>query len=429
MELFGPRIGIDLNSGNKSIFSKLFAGLPGTDSYTNAITDIYQDVFGEGIFTGKGIYDLQVFSTILKNQIPENTVLSHDLLEGSYLRCGTATDILILDGYPYKYNSSVQRIHRWIRGDWQIAGWLKRNIKNKTEAIQINPLNNISKFKILDNLRRSLFEISLLISILLIFICSTEYSVKNILILFLLVLGLFMPFFVDIINKKTVDIQKEFNKNYTGIKQDFIIALIDLAFLPYKAYISINAIIKSIYRMKISKKRLLQWTTSEDAEKNSKTDLLSYVKLMYINFILSFIAFYFAFNSLDYANKTLIYAFSIIWLLGPFIAYKISKEIIVNNEEIDENDKKYIKEIAERTWKYFKEYITEDNNFLPPDNYQENRRPEVIDRTSSTNIGLALLSVISAFDLKFISLEETIIYLEKMLTTIRKTFKMEWAFI
>ena len=149
-----PRIGINLDVSNKTLFTKIFAGAGGLDLYTNAISDIYQDNFGEGIFTGKGIYDLRVYSEVLKNQIPENTVLSHDLLEGCYLRCGLASDIILMDGYPTKYNSFMNRLSRWIRGDWQITRWMYAS----------SPLNKISKFKIFDNLRRSLLEISIIVA-------------------------------------------------------------------------------------------------------------------------------------------------------------------------------------------------------------------------------------------------------------------------
>ena len=146
--LIQPRVGVNIDISYKNPFTKIFAGSGGIDSYTNAISDTYQDNFGEGIFTGKGIFDIQAYSKILKNEIPENTVLSHDLLEGCYLRCGLGSDILLMDGYPTKYTSFMSRLSRWIRGDWQIIKWLK----NKK-------LNILSKFKILDNLRRSLFEI------------------------------------------------------------------------------------------------------------------------------------------------------------------------------------------------------------------------------------------------------------------------------
>ena len=163
-----PRVGINLDISYKTNFTKIFAGDGGIDSYTNAISDIYQDNFKEGIFTGKGIYDLKVFSKVLKNAIPENTVLSHDLLEGNYLRCGLASDIMLMDGYPTKYNSFMTRLARWIRGDWQIINWLKKEVYIKdNKQMQItkvkNPLNLLSKYKIFDNLRRSLFEISIFI--------------------------------------------------------------------------------------------------------------------------------------------------------------------------------------------------------------------------------------------------------------------------
>ena len=170
-----PRIGINLDVTYKTEFTQIFAGAGGVDSYTNAISDLYQDNFGEGIFTGKGIYDLEVFSKVLKNAIPENTVLSHDLLEGCYLRCGLATDIMLMDGYPTKYNSFMNRLSRWIRGDWQIARWLRKKVLNKERIIE-NPLNCISKYKILDNLRRSLIEISALIAMFVLVILRKVYQ-------------------------------------------------------------------------------------------------------------------------------------------------------------------------------------------------------------------------------------------------------------
>lgn len=165
--LIQPRIGVDLDSSFKSIFSRIYSNGGGTDLYTNAISDVYQDNFDEGIYTGKGIYNLQVFSDIITNQIPDNTVLSHDLLEGSYLRCGLATDILLLDGFPSKYISYITRLSRWIRGDWQIFNWLKSRIKIRNGTYTINPLNSLSKYKIFDNLRRSIVPIGIIILLII----------------------------------------------------------------------------------------------------------------------------------------------------------------------------------------------------------------------------------------------------------------------
>lgn len=185
--LIQPRVGIDLEASRKSSFSKIFSGSGGTDLYANAISDVYQDNFGEGIFTGKGIYDLKVFHQILANEIPENTVLSHDLLEGSYLRCGLATDIFLLDGCPAKYNSYILRLHRWIRGDWQLINWLRHDSTVKNGSKKKNPLNKLSKFKIFDNLRRSLVPIfsflliifGLILSHTSLFIIRNNYSIVS----------------------------------------------------------------------------------------------------------------------------------------------------------------------------------------------------------------------------------------------------------
>jgi len=154
--LIQPRISFDVESTNKSLFSRIFTGQEGLDPYVGAVSDIYQDLFCEGIFTGKGIYDLKVFQSVLKNAIPENSVLSHDLLEGSYVRVGLATDLELVDSYPPRYNSYTARLHRWVRGDWQLIPWLCNRIHDRSGNLVKNPLSLISRWKIFDNLRRSL---------------------------------------------------------------------------------------------------------------------------------------------------------------------------------------------------------------------------------------------------------------------------------
>ena len=419
-----PRVGVDLISGNKSLYSKIFAGLPGTDSYSSAVSNVYQDVFYEGIFTGKGIYDLEEYSIVLKNQIPENTVLSHDLLEGNYLRCAYISDILLLDGFPFKYNSNMSRIHRWIRGDWQIISWLKSSIINSTRTKQINPLNKISKFKILDNLRRSLIEVSILSGLFLIGLVSICYKINLWWILLFFILSIFISTIIDVILKKErTPKEKGFTPFIRGIKASFIGEIINFMCLPHRAYISINAIIKALYRMYISKKNLLEWTTSEEAEKNAKTDLNSYIKIMWPNYIAGIIAIYFSLRNISIALNITNILFALIWFSAPIIMFYLSKEIIENKIKLNIKDENFVKDIALRTWNYFETYLNEENNFLPPDNYQEDRKEKVVDRTSSTNIGLVLLCVISSYDLGYISQEKAINYLEKILNTIENMDK------
>ena len=275
--LMQPRIGINLDISNKNIFTKIFAGAGGIDNYTNAISDVYQDNFGEGIFTGKGIYDVEVFSEVLKKEIPENTVLSHDLLEGSYLRCGLVTDVMLMDGYPTKYASFMNRLARWTRGDWQIYRWLK------------SKLNSLSKFKIFDNLRRSLFEISIIVLLIWSVCIKTNWGIC------LAIAISIYPFLLDVFSlitskKEGEKKQKMFTPHITGVKGAIYIAILTLGCLPYKAYVELISICKTICRLMFSHKHLLEWMTSEEAEKQSKTTVSNYYKMMSVNVILGSIS-------------------------------------------------------------------------------------------------------------------------------------------
>lgn len=424
------RIGTNLEASRKSLFTKIYAGNGGTDSYTNAISDIYQDNFHEGIFTGKGIYDLEVFHKVLCNEIPENTVLSHDLLEGNYLRCALVTDILLLDDVPSKYNSYVLRLSRWIRGDWQLLNWLTNKIKIKNGKRRTNPLNILSKFKILDNLRRSLIPISVSFGLILAILLKLFTDIKIWGIVTILVTSYIFPSILDIINyivfKKGKDSRfiyahKSISKNISSIKASILRGILEISFLPHKAYIHLTSIAKTIYRMKISKMNLLEWLTAEEAEKQAKTDLISYYKFMSANVVFGILFLIFGI----FAKQPLAVIMGIFWGLAPIFAWYISRDIkhVKAVDKVSKEDKEYILDIGKKTWQYFKEYINEENNYLPPDNYQEGRKNKIAARTSSTNIGLGILSVISAYDLKYIELKEAIDLLDKMFGTIMKLQK------
>ena len=420
--LIQPRVGIDLESAKKSRFTKIFAGMGGTDSYTNAISDIYQDNFEEGIFTGKGIYDLEVFYKVLNNTIPNNTVLSHDLLEGCYLRCGLASDILLMDGYPYKYMAYVSRMHRWIRGDFQISLWLTNYVKNRKGEKKQNPLNALSRFKILDNLRRNIVTI-----IVMFLLIIAVFKVKNNeFLIWISLITIFIPTILDNLNyivfrkepgQGYITAYKSFASRVTNLQGSILRILLELSFLPNKAYKTINAIVKTIYRMKISKQNLLEWTTAEEAEKQAKTDIFSYYKNMISNVIIGLI--------FVLASNVFLKILGVLWLIGPAIAWYVSKEIYNKKpaEQLNSKEKEYILEVGNKTWSFFRDLINEENNFLPPDNIQEDRREKIARRTSPTNIGLGMLAVISAYDLKYIDLKQCIDLLENMINTINKLTK------
>ncbi len=422
--IIGPRIGIGLEAAHRDKFTQIYSVSPGTDSYTNAISDVYQDNFEEGIYTGKGIYDLEVFERVLKEEIPENTVLSHDLLEGSYLRCGLASDIMLMDGYPTSYLSYKTRLSRWTRGDWQISRWLQSKIKDKDGAQKKNPLNLVSKYKILNNLVKSSFEIIALVFILFLLILDLFTNIKIWPLMTIAILSIIIPSVMEIVNriiykKDGETYQRTFNKGITGIKASVIRGILDIGLLPDKAYTMFSSIMKTIYRMCFSKKHLLEWTTAEEAERNSKEDLFSYYKSMLANLVIGVVLLIFSYKN------PLVIALSVLYIITPGVMKIISKKQkkvfpieILNNQE-----KEYIKEIGQKTWNYFKENINEKSNFLPPDNYQEDRKEQIVYRTSPTNIGLGLLAVVASYDLGYESLEDTINLLSKMIDTISKLQK------
>ena len=399
-----PRIGVGIKEANKSIFSKLFAGDSGTDSYTNTVSDFYQDNFKEGIYTGKGIFDIEVFSSILKKEIPQNKVLSHDLLEGCYLRCGFASDIFLIDGYPSTYYGYRSRLHRWIRGDYQIIEW----IFNKN-------INILSKFKIIDNILRTTLDF---IAVILIFM---GYIFDSKLLIILPIIALVFPFILSLLDKIIIKkngqtAQKKFNRELNSVSSIIVKLLFEVALIPDKAYISVNAAIKSIYRLSVSKKHLLEWTTSEEHEKKAKNGIWYYYKKMFPNFLCGCLSVFFGIIFYNFLALII----GVIWIITPAIMNKISMPIIEKNkyDELNKNDKDYILEIGKKTWSYFKDFLTEDNNFLPPDNYQENRKNRLALRTSPTNIGLALLSVISSYDLCYENKDTILDLIYKMISTI-----------
>ncbi len=419
-----PRIGINLDISYKTIFTQIFAGAGGIDSYTNAISDLYQDNFGEGIFTGKGIYDVKAFSKVLKNAIPENTVLSHDLLEGCYLRCGLATDIMLMDGYPCKYNSFMNRLSRWIRGDWQIINWLKGKVNSKIGNIQ-NPLNCLSQYKIFDNLRRSLIEITVMISFILFIIVGKQYHFETYPFIMISLIAVVMPYILEIFNtmlvkKEGEHKQKKFSPRISGYKGIGLRILITIGVLPYKAYVSFIAIVKTLYRKWVSHRKLLEWMTSEEAEKQAKNDVISYITQMWFNLAFGIITIGVAFSNQAIGDTIIQTVLGILWIIIPFAMWYISKEKKEPEaiEKLDKTEIEYVLEIGRKTWQFFKQYINKENNYLMPDNYQEDRKEKIVTRTSSTNIGLSILAIVSSYDLQYENLSDTIELLYKVLISV-----------
>ncbi len=407
--LVQPAVGLDIESANVSIFSKVFGGFGGIDIYTNAISNIYQDCFKEAIFTGKGIYDIELFEKTLEKEIPENLVLSHDLLEGSYLKTGLASDVEVQDGFPSNFISYTKRAHRWTRGDVQIIKWLGFK----------SPLNMLSKWKIFDNLRRSTLDIFALIYLVVSIFMGNNYFNVALFVTFMAVnYGMIFSMIDSLIYGKNNYLkQKQYIPLIYGFRANILKMLFNYITVPYRAYMNLHACIVSTYRMLISHKKLLEWTTAASLDKSAKTTVKSFYIEMWPCILLSLLCLAFGVFNQDIIKSIT----GIFFLIAPMLAYKLSKNVKIEKiNKINKKEEKELLDIAYRTWKFFDSTMIKSYNYLPTDNYQDSRRPKIVTRTSSTNIGFGLQAIMNAKDLEFITLNDSIERIENLLETIVK---------
>ena len=411
-----PRVGIRIASALSTYFSQIFSGQSGIDTYASAVADVYQDVFGKGTFSGKGIYDPRVFNQIVGKSIPENAVLSHDLLEGSYVQTALATNVQLMDDFPSSITSFFPREHRWIRGDWQLLPWL----------LGKSPLTVLSRYKIADNLRRSLIPIS---HILLIFLAlslfSWQFYVWGTVVLFTTL----FPLLINVSKTTSIGIEKfggGFNalSHLRNILMTFVQGLIWFMILPYRAHISADAIIRTLYRLLISKKRMLEWKTAEAVERSLSNNLISYMRKMWVSPIAGIALI------LISKREYMAYAIGIavLWSFSPIVSYLIGISPSKNKESLGEKEKSELRLIARKTWRFFEEFFSKDDNWLIPDNYQVWPENGVAHRTSTTNIGLQLSSTLSARDFGYIGIITLIDRIEKIFLTLSKLEKWNGHF-
>ena len=385
-----PRIGISLESSRKSLFSKIFSGYTGIDPYTTAVSEVYQDLFGEGSYTGKGLYVVDAFESSLKNRIPQNTILSHDLFEGLYARTGLITDIELLDDYPQSYHTYFTRQHRWTRGDWQIAPWIWGK----------NQLSLISRWKIFDNLRRSLVAPALFlwfILALMIFPGSPYFWMGYALVIIIL------PSLVQVIHLAKINLY-----------QNFFYFL----FLAHQSYIQLDAIVRIIFRKTVSRKRLLEWTTAAQEELHSKSQKPYWQTCWPIEFFLfGLLLILLKFQPQNWIAGIVL---TLSWMSYPLASYYVSRRAVTRIKQLEVDGQLLMRQIARRTWNYFETFVDEDQNWLPPDNHQISPHPLTAGRTSPTNIGLYLLSLTSAHDFGYVTTSQLVKSLKLTLDTLNK---------
>lgn len=392
-----PRIGMSLHGTNRSAYSKLHENDVGLDPYTKITSDIYQDIFKEGSFIGKGIYEIDAFEKVLDKRFPNNRILSHDLLEGSYARCGFASDVQLYEEHPSSYAEDNKRKKRWIRGDWQIAMWFLPFVPQLSKGLTKNPLSLVSRWKIFDNLRRSVVPVALLALLIVgwIVIPKPLLWTSVILCTFFLppLLNLALSYFK--VSKET-DFSQHIYNNIDQTIKSLLQYLFKLTCLPYEAAVNVHAIVLTFWRVHISGKNLLEWGAKTKQSEEKKHFLSMYPKMWITTLLpLGIITF-----MIYQKNDALILAlpFLLGWIAAPAIVLAMSEISIAKKSKVTADQKTYLRLLTRKTWFYFERFVTKEDNWLPPDNFQEYPTPVIARRTSPTNIGLYLLSNLAAYD-------------------------------
>ncbi len=418
-----PRVTPALPTGRDgSLFQAIFANASGMDPYASAVSDVYQDLFGEGSYCGKGIYDVDAFQSALAGRIPDNTVLSHDLLEGIFARAGLATDIEVIDEFPTRYDVAVSRQYRWARGDWQLLPWIfGRGPRLASHPGRLSiPL--VGRWKMIDNLRRSLSAPAAFLA----FVAGWTLPAGNAarwtaFVLAAITIQALIPFVTAIVPRR-FGLARLMHLRAVGTDfrraQAQIVLLV--AFLPYQGWVMSEAIVRTLYRLTISRRNLLEWVTASEAKFCPSLGLAGFYQHMVRGTGLT-IAAAILVALCKPAAWPVALPFIALWLAAPAIARWISKPSLASGmRPVSAADAVTLRLIARRTWSFFERFVTAEENMLPPDNFQEDPKPVIAHRTSPTNMGLYLLSVSAAADFGWIGILETVERLEATLGTMNR---------
>lgn len=410
-----PRNTVSLDAAGRSIFSEVFAGQGGFDPYCGCCGDLYQDVFNEGNFTGKGVLSVEAYTVCLNGRLPPERILSHDLLEGSYLRCGYINGVEFADGFPSSPMAYYERQDRWTRGDWQLLPWLTRYVKNARGKTEHNPLTEQDRWKIADNLRRSLVPV-------LCALCVAAAILSDIRALFaaaiVSALAISSPLITgqveQLFRRPSLNAKRYRSEVLSGLHAAYLQTLIKIALLPYEAFVCLRAALTALYRQFVSKKNMLKWVTAAESE-NRKGSLISCVLRMYPAVIAGAILAVFS----QWPAGS---ALGIVWFFSPLTAYLLSKPSR-KRMELSKENKEFLRKNCADMWRFFETFLTPERNYMPPDNWQEDPPVGVAERTSPTDIGMAMLSVLAAWDMGLCDCQKARTLLGSMVSSIERMEK------
>jgi cyclic beta-1,2-glucan synthetase len=418
-----PRVTPSLPIGREgSLFQRAFSGPNGLDPYAFAVSDVYQDLFEEGSFVGKGIYDVDIVERAMGGRIPESTVLSHDLLEGIFTRAGLASDVEVVEEFPSRYNVAAARQHRWTRGDWQLLPWIFGRGPSKCHNRDQSVISGVGRWKLLDNLRRTLSAPAALLAFIVGWLMPFDAALEwTSFLTFTIVFPQLLPVLANIVPRRTgVSIRN----HVKGLAGDLELGLLQstflITFLAHQAWLMTDAVMRALYRQFVARRKLLEWVSSaqasEDDQFDSRTLGAQLVASAAFAAVVGVVLVFAGHHAWPIAVP-----FAALWLFSPIVARQASlPPPLAGHLPMTEADAKSLRLIARRTWRFFETFVTEEENMLPPDNFQEDPHPVVAHRTSPTNIGLYLLSIIAARDFGWLTNSETASRLEGTLATMGK---------
>ena len=415
-----PRVTPSLTSGaESSLFQRIFSANRGMDPYVFAVSDVYQDLLDEGSFTGKGIYDIAAFEEALTGRIPENTVLSHDLLEGSFARAALATDVQVIEDFPTRYEVDVSRQHRWARGDWQLLPFI---------LDLTNGLGPLARMKMSDNLRRTLVPIAWVAASLLgwLILPASVALTWQALLIFMIVLVPLLHFQAGLMPRQAgVSRLRHLRVVAQDARAHGLEIGLRLTFMPHLAERMADAIARSFYRMAVSRQHLLEWRTAQSVHVAARSELRDYYRYMAVSPAIG-VAGVALTALLNPQNLYLAAVFGLLWALAPVAAWKVSQSLETEDSlDIRPDNAAMLRQTARITWRFFETFVTPASHHLPPDNFQEVPEPKLAERTSPTNIGLYLLSIVTARDFGWIGFEAAIRRVEQTLETLGRMEKFQ----
>ena len=412
-----PRVGVSVQSSVRSRLAAIYAGETGLDIYTRAVSDAYQDLYGEGSFTGKGIYEVDTVQRVLDRRFPQNSLLSHDLIEGAYARAGLASDIELIEDYPSHYSAYNRRKHRWLRGDWQIAGWLLSTVPDESGTQVPNPISMISRWKILDNLRRSLVEPATLLLLLFGWLePGGRHVAWTLVVICLLALPMCFQFIFSAV-RALIEWKSEIVRHAASA---FLAAsftnLLTLVFLGHQTLLSVDAVIRALFRRTVSRQRLLEWETAAESEAAARVTTVD----RYLNWLpaiavgIGLLIWRAQPGALPAALPVLL-----LWACSKQVSRWLNRSPIAPRAEISRKDLRFLRQSALHIWRYFAEFCTEEHNWLIPDNVQE-EPPRIAARVSPTNLGLLLNAQQVACEFGYLTVAELAEHTQRTLATLSR---------